>query len=148
MTPYTDPGTGDIYFATRMGSDAWDNADTVDKTKALGHATMIIDNLNFLGEKLDSTQENQFPRYGQTDTPTDIINACCEIALALLDGINPELEYENLMQTHAGYANVKSTYTRDQLPEHILAGVPSSTAWRFLKPWLADSRSIDMNRVS
>lgn len=147
MNPYTDPGTGDIYFATRMGSDSWDTAEVEDKTKALGHATMIIDNLNYLGTKLDETQENAFPRFGQTDVPNDIVVACCEIALSLLDGINPELELENLMQTHSGYANVKSTYNRDQLPEHILAGVPSSTAWRYLKPWLTDNRSIVMNRV-
>lgn len=142
---YTDLGTD--YFTTRMGSEAWDNAEDTDKTKALGHATKIIDNLNYLGQKLETDQENQFPRYGQTDVPSDIVNACCEIALALLDGVNPELEFENLMQTHSGYANVKSTYNRDQLPEHILAGVPSVTAWRYLKPWLADSRSIIMNRV-
>ena len=142
---YADTGTD--YFTTRMGSDAWDNAEDTDKLKALGHATKIINNLNYLGIKADITSEDAFPRYGQTEVPTDIVYACCEIALALLDGVNPELELENLMQTHSGYANVKSTYNRDQLPEHVLAGVPSSTAWRYLKPWLIDGRSIIMNRV-
>lgn len=145
---YTDVSGGDAYFSTRVGSDAWDEAETADKEKALGHATRIIDNLNFLGTKAVETQDNAFPRYGQTDVPTDIVNACCEIALALLDGINPELELENLMQTASGYANVKSTFNRDQLPEHILAGVPSSTAWLYIKPWLKDNRSVNMIRES
>jgi len=143
---YADASGGDTYFAARIGSDAWDNSETVDKDKALAHATRIIDTLSFLGSKAESSQENQFPRYGQSDVPTSIIYACCEIALALLDGINPELELENLSQISSGYANVKSTFNRDQLPEHILAGVPSSTAWRLLKPWLVDNRSIVMIR--
>lgn len=145
---YTDAGGGDAYFATRVGSDAWDSAETTDKDKALAHATRIIDNLNFVGTKADATQENQFPRYGQTDVPNDIIMACCEIALALLDGVNPELEFENLMQTASGYANVKSTFNRDQLPEHILAGVPSVTAWGYLKPWLTDNRNLRLIRAN
>lgn len=145
---YTDASGGDAYFATRVGSAAWDDSETADKEKALAHATRIIDNLNFLGIKLDDTQENAFPRHGQTDVPTDIINACCEIALSLLDGVDIELELENLSATSSGYANVKTTFNRDTLPEHILAGVPSSTAWRYLKPWLQDNRSVTLVRVS
>lgn len=148
MTPYTDSGTATEYFATRVGSDAWDEAESTDKDKALAHATRIIDALNFLGQKLDPTQENAFPRFGQTEVPADIINACCEIAYALLDGINPELELENLSQTMTNYASVKTTFNRDVLPEHIVAGVPSSVAWRYLKPWLQDSRSIKTVRAS
>ena len=142
---YTDAGTD--YFATRVGSDAWDSAENTDRDKALGHATRIIDSLNFLGQKLDAGQENAFPRFGQTDVPNDIIFACCEIALALLDGINPEFELENLSQTSTKYANVSTTFNRDSLPEHILAGVPSSTAWRYLKPWLQDNRNVTLVRV-
>jgi hypothetical protein len=145
---YIDASGGDAYMATRVGSDAWDEAETADKDKALGHATRIIDNLNYLGMKAVADQENAFPRHGQTDVPSDVLNACCEIALALLDGVNPELELENLSQVASGYANVKTTFNRDSLPEHILAGVPSSTAWRYLKPWLQDNRSVNMIRVS
>jgi hypothetical protein len=148
MISYADVSTGDAYFSTRTGSDAWDDAESADKEKALNHATRIVDTLNFVGIKADSTQENQFPRHGQTDVPDDIIFATCEIALALLDGVNPELELENLSQTNSGYANVKTTFNRDQLPEHILAGVPSSTAWRHLKPWLHDNRNLKLIRAS
>jgi hypothetical protein len=148
MTPYADVAAGDEYFASRVGSDAWDDSEDSDKIKALGHATRIIDALNILGQKAEADQDNQFPRYGQTDVPVEIINATCEIALALLDGINPELELENLSHTQTGYANVKSTFNRDQLPEHTLAGVPSVTAWRLLKPWLPDNRSVSMVRAS
>lgn len=145
---YTDASGGDAYFATRVGSDAWDTAETTDKDKALGHATRIINSLNYQGQKADPAQEDAFPRHGQEDVPSSIIFACCEIALALLDGINPELELENLSLNATNYANVKSTYNRDQLPEHTLAGVPSSTAWRHLKPWLHDNRSMNMVRAN
>ena len=148
MTPYADTGGGDAYFATRVGSDAWDEAEVTDKTKALGHATRIIDSLSFMGQKLDPTQENAFPRFGQTDIPEDVLNACYEIAIALLDGINPDLEFENLSQTSTHYANVKTTFNRDTLPEHTVAGVPSPVAWRLLKPWLYDNRSVSTIRAS
>lgn len=148
MIPYADASTADAYFATRVGSDAWDDAEPTNRDKALAHATRIIDALNIVGVKADSTQENQFPRHGQIDVPEDIIFATCEIALALLDGVNPELELENLSQTASGYANVKTTFDRSQLSEHILAGVPSSAAWRYIKPWLVDNRSIGLTRAS
>lgn len=145
MSNYVDASGGDEYFASRVGSDAWDDSEPSDKEKALGHATKIIDRLNYAGTP--ATADNAFPRTGYEDVPTEIKDACCEIALALLDGINPELELENLMQVQSGYANLKTTFDRSQLPEHILAGVPSSTAWRLLKPWIVDSRSLKLTRV-
>lgn len=145
---YIDESGAQDYFATRVGADAWDYSDSAQREKALAHATRIIDNLNLKGQKSTADQDNEFPRLGQSDVPIDITNACCEIALSLLDGVNIELELENLSLVNQAYANVKSTYDRSSLPEHILAGVPSSTAWRFLKPYVIDGRNFNMIRVS
>ncbi len=81
------------------------------------------------------------------DVPQDVQDACCEIAFALLDGIDPDLEYENLRMVSQGIGNIRSTYNPEAIPEHILAGVPSAAAWRYLKPYLRDVRDIRVSRV-
>ena len=148
MPAYISVSAATDYFANRLNTQPWDDAVGTDCEKALNMATDAIDRLNFLGEKADSSQENQFPRLGDTEVPQDIQEACAEIALRLLDGVDPELEFENLTMVSQGYANVKSTYDRTNAPEHIVAGIPSITAWRKIKPYLRDFRSISMNRVS
>jgi hypothetical protein len=148
MAAYATIAEGDTYFSERLNADAWDDASDSDKTKGLAQATKIIDQLNYRGEKASSTQDNQFPRDDDTAVPQDIKDACCEIALALLDGVDPELEADNLRMTSQGYANVRSTYDVVAASEHLLAGVPSITAWRYLKPYLKDANAVDLSRVS
>jgi len=139
---------GDTWFESRVGADAWDDASDADQTKALAHATKIIDSLNFLGEMTSSTQIHQFPRYEDTSYPDDIISACCEIALALLDDVDMEAEVENMRMISQGYGSARSTYDPTLGPEHIRAGVPSATAWRYLRPYLRDPQAIKLSRGS
>jgi len=148
MAAYITRAEGTTYFTLRLNSAPWDGATDGDKDKSLTQATMIIDQLNFRGEKTDEAQVLQFPRYDDSVIPQDIQNACAEIALALLDGVDPELEFENLTMVSQGYGPVKSTYNRSALPEHKIAGVPSMMAWRYLKPYLRDHRTVDLSRVS
>ena len=147
-TPYISESAATAYFANRLNTDAWDDAEDEDCEKALLMATDAIDRLNFLGEKASSVQENQFPRLGDTTVPVDIQEACAEIAMRLLDGVDPELEFENLAMVSQGYANVRSTYDRTNPPEHIVAGIPSVTAWRKIKPYIRDPRGLGLNRVN
>lgn len=137
-----------LYFDGRVGSECWDSSDSTERLKALKHATRIIDRLNFVGCKADANQELQFPRNGDTVVPQAIKHAVCEIALALLDGVNPELEFENINMVSQGYGAVRSTFDRSVKPAHILAGVPSFTAWTYLKPYLRDTLSVDLHRTS
>ncbi len=148
MTPYIDVADAKDYFKSRVDISAWECKDDATRLRALNQATRIIDQLPIMGTKASDTQDTQFPRYPDVDVPTAIKDATCEIAYALLDGINPELEFENLTQTSSGYANIKSTFDRTSESAHILAGVPSVTAWRMLLPYLADNHSIVMRRVS
>jgi len=148
MSMYTTISETNTYFETRLHTDAWDEASTTERTAALTMATEAIDRLNFLGKMAEDDQELQFPRDEDTDVPNDIKKACSEIALALLDGVEPEMEFENLGLVSQGYSNVRSTYDRSRAPEHIVAGIPSITAWRYLKPYLRDYRSVQIHRVS
>ncbi len=159
---------GDAYFATRLHSDAWDNASPSDKQKALYTATRYMDRLNYKGQKhtvyelmeanedatdaeiraAEASQELEFPRDADTITPADIELACYEIAFALLDGVDPDIELENLGVQTQSYAGVKTAYNRDQQPiEHLIHGIPSALAWRILKPYLRDGRHLRLDRV-
>ncbi len=162
----------DIYFATRLHSDTWDNSSDVDQTKALYTATRSIDRLNYKGNKhsvylvlaaaddeddvtqaqrraAEITQPLEFPRDSETVVPEDIETACFEIAFALLDGVDPDIELENLGVTSQGYSGVRTAYNRDQQPiEHLLHGISSAMAWRILKPFLRDGCAVTTARVN
>ena len=153
--PYISKEDATEYFITRLNSDAWfdepdaTSADPIDrKLAALVTASNMIDQLAFRGAKTDLTQAREFPRNGDTTVPEAIQLATAEIALNLLDGVDPSLEYENLSITGQTYANIKSSYDRSSLPDHLVAGIPSVIAWRYLVPYIRNSQNIRMNRIS
>lgn len=148
MGQYATEAEAQAYMDERLNVEPWTSASSGDRDKALMMATKIIDRLNFLGKKASDAQELQFPRADDTVVPQDVKNATSEIALALLDDVDPEMEFENLGMISQTYDNIKSTYDRSRPSEHILAGVPSMAAWRFLKPFLRDPQEIDLSRVS
>ncbi len=172
MAYYGSVAGGDTYFGTRLHSEPWELSSAADKLKALYTATRIIDRLNYIGDKhtvyvlylayedesdadledvraANAAQELEFPRGADTTVPTDIEIVTYEIAMALLDGVDPDLELENLGVTTQSYAGVKTAYNRDQQPiEHLLHGVPSAFAWRILKPFIRDSRAVTTIRVN
>ncbi len=136
-----------LFFDRILNKRPWECAGSSERDIALAQATDIIDRLNFLGEKTDENQTNQFPRKDDTVVPDDIKRASSAIALALLDGVDPELEYENLHLKSQGYGSIRASY--DQVPPqpHTVAGIPSVTAWRYLKPYLRDPNTIDLFRT-
>lgn len=129
---YVTVAEGDAYFALRLFADPWDEADDSDKQKALIMSTKAIQALAIMD---------------WDDTPQDIKDATCENAYALLDGVNPEMEFDNLSMTQQAYANVRSTYNRDISMEHIESGIVSIAAWRLIKPYLDVSRTLNLSRV-
>ena len=95
------------------------------------------------------TQNLEFPRGTDTEVPDVIKCACYEIAHSLLDHKDPEIELENLGVISQGYAAVRVTYNRNQVPiEHLINFVPNALAWRWLKPFLYDEDAIKLVRVA
>ncbi len=149
MPSYATEAEGNTYIAEAfLDSDAWDNADSIDRDKALAMATRIIDRLNFEGALAVATQANQFPRGLDLVVPDDIKNASIEIAFALLDGVSPDNERSNLSVTAQGLTTAKTSYNRGFAPPYIANGVPSPVAWDILKPYLRDPRGLNMVRTS
>jgi len=157
------------YFDNRLHESAWYGARPNDRPKALLAATRIINTLNYKGYKSpvytlllanpaatdaeireqEASQRHEFPRGSDTEVPEDIRIACYEIAHSLLDGKDPELELENLGISSQGYESVRTTFSRSQVPiEHIINGVPNSSAWRLIRPFLRDEDAIKLARVS
>lgn len=136
------------YFDTRLDVEAWDEASPIDRNKSLAMSTRIIDKFNYIGSKTEESQDNQFPRGDDISVPIPILDACAEIALALLDGIEPDLEQENIGVVHQGVSSAKTTYDRSFAAEHQANGVPSATAWSLMKPYLVDVGGIVLSRVN
>ena len=150
MSSYDTYINADTYFATRLHVSSWTGASNADKTKALAEATNRINRLQFDGYLVDEYQDNEFPRYydeidGTEVVPTDIKIACYEIAFALLDDVDPDVDLSIVSRK---FAQVATTYKRDQIAEHLAAGIPSAYAWQFLQPYLARNRSVKLNRTS
>jgi hypothetical protein len=123
----------ETYFKDRLWVTAWEGASDKDRDKSLIMATNIVAKLAL---------------YDFTEVPQDLKNAICEIALSLLDGTDPEKEFENLALTSTQYSSVRSTYDRAYPMEHLEAGVPSITAWRLIKPYLDAPKGLKLSRVS
>lgn len=148
MASYYTVDEANTYFADRLSSEPWDASTNENRRKALAMATAIIDRLSYIGEKTDEDQTNEFPRDGDEDIPEDISKASAEIALALLDGVDPEMEFQNLFLASQGYSSIRASYDQVQPPPNIVAGIPSVTAWRYLLPYLRDPMEIKLNRTS
>jgi hypothetical protein len=149
MTPYIAVADAEEYFDTRLDNEPWLLATENQKLAALVTATRIIDRLKFKGVANQDTAA--FPRtIDGVEIPvnTSVEAATCEIALSLLDGVDPEAEYESLTMTSQAFDKVRSSYNRDNPPHHILAGVPSITAWRYLSPYLVNFSEVELVRIS
>jgi len=146
--PYCGISFADEYFETRYPSTVWDDASDTDKLKVLYQATRLIDNLNFAGDKYDDDQELEFPRGDDTEVPNNIKLATCELAYALLDGADPEMEAQSVFQTASVFDVVRINRHQNLVPTRILHGIVSMQAWTFLQPFLRDPSSITLSRSS
>jgi len=157
------------YFDNRLHESAWTNASDEDRPKALLAARLIIDTLNYKGRKAavfalleaspdadedairaaEASQPLEFPRGADEEVPDAIRQAQYEIAHSLLDGVDPELELQNLGIISNGLSSVRTTYNRTQVPiEHIVNGIPNAMAWRLIRPFLRDDEAVKLQRIS
>lgn len=161
------------YFSHKpQALDDWSGQTPEQQQKALYEATVAIDKLRYAGQKTsvfnlyvaqpspaappsqadidtaDATQPLQFPRDGATEVPDDIIAATYEEAQSILCGRNAGIAQENLAITSDGAGSTRTSYNRDNAPSrHIVNGITSYFAWRFIQPFLADISGFNVVRV-
>lgn len=138
----------DNYFAMMLEGQRWAYTERLTRLQALVSATRRIDRLNFVGDLVSEDQPLQFPRGTDTVVPVQIEQACYELALALLKGVDPDTEADNLLTTVQAYGSLRSEFDRSSTQPYIRAGIPSQTAWNLLFPFLDSVRGITLRRVS
>jgi len=110
---YIDIAGADEYFAGRLHTESWGQADDSTKEKALRQATKAIDRQQLRGRKVNSGQALAFPRYPDTEVPEAVKEACCEEALTLLERGNNQrrkLQQEGVQSFSLG--NMSETYAQ------------------------------------
>ena len=145
---YGTPEEADNYHGSMLEGQRWLYADRHTRVAALVSATKRIDRLNFIGVQAVEGQPLQFPRGTDTVVPVDIRQACYELALALLKGVDPDTEADNLVVTTQAYGGLRTDYDRSTAPPYFRAGIPSQTAWNLLLPYLEPRLGLDLRRVS
>jgi hypothetical protein len=85
-----------------------------------------------------AVQPNQFPRGNDTTVPDAVSQACCELALALLDDVDPNFEIENLSASNQSLGDARLSRDTSYVQEHVRAGIPSIEAWTLLLPFMRD----------
>lgn len=138
----------DKYYATRLEGQQWLFTDRDKRIKSLVSATERIDRLNFRGVKVDSSQPLQFPRGTDTLVPVEIEQACYQVAYALLKGIDPDTEADNLPASLLAYGNLRSQYDRSVVNAWTRAGIPNQHAWNLLLPFLDPRTELVLRRNS
>jgi len=120
------------YFAGRLYADAWIRATDAEREMALKQATKEIDRQPLTGRKTADDQELAFPRYPDEEVPEAVKEACCEVALALLERGNSQrrkLQQEGVQSFTLG--NLSETYAPG-----AGRGLLSQEAKELLRPWL------------
>jgi len=120
------------YFKKRLHAESWGETSDADKEKALRQATKEIDRQLLKGRKATDTQELAFPRYPDEEVPETVKEACCEIALALLERGNSQrrkLQQEGVQSFTLG--NMSETFAAG-----AGKGLLSQEAKELLRPWL------------
>ncbi len=127
------------YFSHRLEVDPWDDASNANKTKALEYATTLIRALKFRGNVLSGEDDEVIP--------VALQNACCELALRLLDEYDPGEEADTANIRNQGFAGSRTTYGDAPIPRWVVANIPSPIAWTLIAPWLENSETFGISRV-
>ena len=120
----------DVYLETVLNTDAWDYSEDKVRLKALKQATRIIKGLN-----IAQPERN------------DMVTCVVEIALKLLEGVDPESELANAAIASVSFNGVKQdNNTRHETPLHVIAGVPSAYAFSILIKYMPNPTTVRLDR--
>lgn len=136
----------DSYFSTKTLDTLWANQSDDRKSAALERATILIDTLRFSGSKTSTSQENQFPRDGDTEVPVAIERATYEVARAILDGRDVEYENEDMDVDQLTLNRIAIRRDLNAFSEPKIHGIPSKVAWDLLLPFLSSGDSLTLRR--
>lgn len=142
MDSYCTAEQATAYFDKHLHAAAWTAATDTQRAAALAQATRIIDRQAYRGTKTHPDQARAFPRYPANEVPQAVIDATCEVALALLDsGDSPRRKLQAEGVTAVSIGSVSESYAPGAGRE-LGAGLQSNDARELLRPWLLGSVGI------
>ena len=131
------------YWSNRLEGQLWSVSPQNVLMQALVTATSTLNNLRYAGSMTLSTQALEFPRNGSAVVPIAIQDACYELAMAFLKGVDAETEYAGTFASLRSFGQIETRYDYGMRPpEHIVAGVPSLRAWHLIRPFLSKDLTI------
>lgn len=145
---FTSVEWADRYFSEQLDGQLWEVTTLDKKMKALTTATRAINNLRFAGSQTDATQPLEYPRNGDSTLPECLMQATAEEAIALLRGVDPNTEFGNIGVISRVFGKVRTDYSGRIAPPHVIAGIASFKAWRYLQPLLDPARGLRICRRS
>jgi hypothetical protein len=145
MPAYVTVEEANTYFSSRLHAEAWTQASTCDKGKALDMATRAIDRTPLKGVKASYDQANQFPRYPDAEVPQAVKDATCEQALWYLSLTDYERhrDRQHAMGVIGGSVGDANEYSSAGIVRQKMRGVGlCPEARELLRPWLLGAVSI------
>lgn len=132
----------ELYFETRLHKAEWTAATDDDKEIALMWATRLLDaSIEWKGTVVDTDQALQWPRadvYDRNDTliaetviPSDILNATCELALALIRSERTA----DLDQDSQGLRRLKAGPVELEFKDLVQAKVIPDAVYAYVRPY-------------
>lgn len=77
-------------WASERGYVVWAGATDDEKAMALVQATDFLNQLTWIGDKIDEGRVFAWPRKGTVGVPAQVVSACCYLAVQINEsGINP-----------------------------------------------------------
>jgi len=142
INTFTTLDEADAYFADRLYSEDWENADTEDRERALRMAARVMNRLPWHGSLTSDSQVMAWPRQGIVDrerravavttTPQDIKDAQCELALAFIrEDLTGDDSNRGVKRIKAG--SVEMEYN-GQAPDKALPDVVLELLNHYLRP--------------
>jgi len=146
---YGTETAANTYFLTKSFDDdnVWADSASDKRLVALNRATILINRLEFEGDKTVSTQDDEFPRDGDVVVPVEIEYAAYEISRELLRGRDPEQEYQLRGSARLGLNRVSLESKPGYISEARLHSIPSIIAWDLIKPFLTEGDNINIQRI-
>lgn len=146
---FADNYIGTHYMSTDSNRIRWEMLDEEDKAVLLNVAHDVIDSLPLTGRKTCMNQVDAFPRCPDKAVPTVVLNAECELALALSDEANNASleEYRKMVEygiqsySIGNFSETLLTYNKSSL--ELQYGLNSAKAKRLLTPWLSGGYRIE-----
>lgn len=172
-TSYVTLSAAEGYLGDRLFASAWENADESERSRALIQATAWLDAMAWEGMKATTTQRLAWPRayaptqepsfadafptsaklldararyYPETEIPRPIIEATCELALALLgESADPSARDAAEGITREKVGPLETEYASPTLRKQGLSRYPA--VWARIQPLLRHAQGGTVTRA-